>query len=534
MTVASTTSRVSYAGNGVTTAFSFPYRFLADADLVVISVNDTTGAETSQVLTTNYTVTGAGAVSGGTVTMLSAPASGTTLVIYRDPAQLQDLDLSDNDSFPAEEVEKRLDKLTMLLQRVSNLVSRAIRLPEGYSGAFDGFLPAILTPLTTPQVNAAGDGFDLVTFASQGAVAVPGAGTGMAVYTGSSTFIVRTLTPGSGIAVVNGNGQSGNPTVSIPAAGVVKSMLGTDARDLTVITKTSNFTLLGTEDLALGDTASGAFAYTLPSAASCKKPITIENIGANVLTLSGAGSDTIEGATSILLSKKYDRITLGSNGVNTFYVLTASIAPTVQKLTSGTAATYTTPSGVKRLRVRLVAGGGGGGGGGGNGGTGGTTSFGSSLLSATGGSGGFGGTLGNNAGGGGGAGSVSAPAVGFGTTGSGGGAGLQPNGIASAFSGGGGSSPFGGAGRGQAGATANGDSAAANSGSGGTGGVSSSSGLGCGGGGGAGGYVDAYIYNPSATYTYTVGAAGTAGASGGVVSGGAGGDGFIVVEEFYN
>ena len=96
MTIATTINRVSYAGNGSTTVFSFPYYFLQNADLVVVKRNNTTGVETTQTITTNYTITGAGLPAGGSVTMLSAPASGETLIIYRDPAKVQDLDLVEN------------------------------------------------------------------------------------------------------------------------------------------------------------------------------------------------------------------------------------------------------------------------------------------------------------------------------------------------------------------------------------------------------------------------------------------------------
>ena len=93
MTLSSTISRISYSGNGATVDFAFPYRFLADADLVVIQKVTATGAETLKTLTTHYTVNGAGDQAGGTVTMLTAPPTGTTLTIYRDPSPTQETDL---------------------------------------------------------------------------------------------------------------------------------------------------------------------------------------------------------------------------------------------------------------------------------------------------------------------------------------------------------------------------------------------------------------------------------------------------------
>ena len=70
MTVSTTTSKVSYSGNGSTTAFSVGFYFLANSHLKVI-VRASDGTETVKTLTTDYTVSGAGNPSGGTVTMLT-------------------------------------------------------------------------------------------------------------------------------------------------------------------------------------------------------------------------------------------------------------------------------------------------------------------------------------------------------------------------------------------------------------------------------------------------------------------------------
>lgn len=163
MTIATTTNRVSYAGNGSTTVFSFPYYFLQNADLVVLKRDNTTGVETTQVITTNYTITGAGLPAGGSVTMLSAPASGETLIIYRDPAKVQDLDLVENDPMPAEEIEERFDKLTMIVQRLQDQLDRSIRLTDGYSGTFSNLrLPSLIEALKVLRINSGATAFELV------------------------------------------------------------------------------------------------------------------------------------------------------------------------------------------------------------------------------------------------------------------------------------------------------------------------------------------------------------------------------------
>lgn len=136
MTVSTTTSRVEYAGNGSTVAFSVPFYFLASADLKVYK------AGTLQTLTTHYTVSGAGNPAGGTVTFLSAPTTGQAVVIFRDPALTQNTDYVPNDPFPAESHERALDRLTMIAQRNRDLVGRAFVLPDGDASGASTTLPS--------------------------------------------------------------------------------------------------------------------------------------------------------------------------------------------------------------------------------------------------------------------------------------------------------------------------------------------------------------------------------------------------------
>lgn len=210
-------------------------------------------------------------------------------------------------------------------------------------------------------------------------------------------------------------------------------------------------------------------------------------------------------------------------------------ASNIVPITSVGSGTYTVPSGVYQIKVRMVGGGGGGTGVGGNstGASNGGTSLFGSLLSATGGS------FDGNFGGAGGSGTITAPAVGtvF-TGGSGRGYGLnQANGATEMPGGTGGTNPFGGGGKGATAGNAGGD-ASPNTGAGGGGGgstntVNSASGT----GGGAGGYVEAILplsylaANP--TISYTVGAAGTGGLGAGGINGGAGGSGYIEITEFF-
>ena len=132
MTVSSTTSRVSYSGNGSTKAFAVNFYFLADSHLKVV-LRAADGTETVKTLTTDYTVSGAGNLAGGTVTMNVAPATGTTLVIVRNVPFTQETDYQANDPFPAESHERALDKLTMEMQQLNEEMARTLKYSTGNS-----------------------------------------------------------------------------------------------------------------------------------------------------------------------------------------------------------------------------------------------------------------------------------------------------------------------------------------------------------------------------------------------------------------
>ena len=144
MTVSSSTARVSYSGNGSTQAFAVPFYFLSSSHLLV-TLRSSAGVETPQVLGTDYTVTGAGVLTGGTVTMTTAPASGATLVIVRNVPLTQETDLQPNDRLPAETLEQTVDKLTMITQQLDEASDRAIKFPVSDSSSFDTTLPVSST-----------------------------------------------------------------------------------------------------------------------------------------------------------------------------------------------------------------------------------------------------------------------------------------------------------------------------------------------------------------------------------------------------
>ena len=163
MTVTAQNNRIAYSGNGVTTSFSFPYYFIASADMKVYVDG------VLKTLTTHYTISGSAPYTGGAnIVFGSAPANAAEIVLLSDPAITQGVDLVDNDDFPVEaSVETPLDRLTLICRRLYDLVTRSFRIGDSVSGSFDGSLTTF-APLGVLRINGDGDGIETVELAATG------------------------------------------------------------------------------------------------------------------------------------------------------------------------------------------------------------------------------------------------------------------------------------------------------------------------------------------------------------------------------
>jgi hypothetical protein len=126
MTVSSTTTKVSYSGNGSTTVFAYTFKIFAAAEITVI-IRSSTGTETVKSLTTHFTLSNIGVDGGGNVTFVSAPASGETVVLIRNTPNTQTLDLVENDPFLSSSFEDTLDKITHQLIEQQEEIDRSIK-----------------------------------------------------------------------------------------------------------------------------------------------------------------------------------------------------------------------------------------------------------------------------------------------------------------------------------------------------------------------------------------------------------------------
>lgn len=143
MTITSQTTKVVALGDGIATVFNYSF-LIPDAASVQVIYEDVTGALTT-LLPAQYTITGLGLDAGGTVTypLSGSPiAVGTSLTIARNAAIVQLTSLDNQGGFYPQSVEDALDYLTILLQQIDELFTRALVVPITEPSA----------PLTIPTI----------------------------------------------------------------------------------------------------------------------------------------------------------------------------------------------------------------------------------------------------------------------------------------------------------------------------------------------------------------------------------------------
>lgn len=209
MSIETTESRVSYAGDGVSTANPVSFPFQEQADLVVSLFEVATGAVTPQTLATHYTISGTvdpdfGYINGGVVNMITPVPTGTNLVIYRDPEVIQSLSIPTSGQLPSKPIERQLDLTTMVVQRVNDVITRSVTLPDGFGDTFDPALPSTiaLSAGAALVVNSAGDGFEMGPDTTQiAAAAAAAASASTYAWYGSAggTANALTLTPSTAL-----------------------------------------------------------------------------------------------------------------------------------------------------------------------------------------------------------------------------------------------------------------------------------------------------------------------------------------------
>lgn len=173
MTISSTSNRMDYTGNGATATYPYTFKIFIDADLLVTQ-RDADDVETTLILNTDYTVTGAGNTNGGSVVLIANLVNGYHLTLRRVRTLTQGTDIRNQGDFYPEVHENAFDHFIMVDQQQQNEIGRSAKLPETVTGV-DATLPIPIAD-TWPGWNSAGTALENKTAASLGTITIIGNG----------------------------------------------------------------------------------------------------------------------------------------------------------------------------------------------------------------------------------------------------------------------------------------------------------------------------------------------------------------------
>lgn len=255
MTVTSTTCRVPYVGTNSQSVYPFSFLVFQAADLVVQTQATLTSPPVTLTLGTDYTVAGLNNSSGGTITLVAGNLpTGVFLSIFRNPAQVQDTQFNEQQSYNPLTVMGTIDDLTMMVLALQDQVTRCIK----------------IDPLdtTTPTSGVPGPSYPSTTLPP------------MALTVGQ--YIYRD--PGTGVFLGAGGPGGGSGPYFILTLGTLQTVTGpvTFAGATNALTQSvgNNTTLLATTAFVVAQITSGLSGYLLASTAAA----TYETISAAAAT----------------------------------------------------------------------------------------------------------------------------------------------------------------------------------------------------------------------------------------------------------
>lgn len=155
MSVSTTTRKASFAGGQSSLAFTFRALTAHPEYIKVKQVLNSTGVETTLTYNTDYTVSINSNGVGGTVTVSPTYSTSYTQVVYRETALTQSSDYEDYSQFPASTLEEDIDRLTLVVQELSERLDRSPQM-------------GIVSTITTITLPAPTSGYALVWSGSTG------------------------------------------------------------------------------------------------------------------------------------------------------------------------------------------------------------------------------------------------------------------------------------------------------------------------------------------------------------------------------
>lgn len=132
----------TYTASASQTVFAVPFNFFSDDDLVVLRNGSPLALSGSPASVAEYSVTGAGSDSGGSITLGGGATSGDIIVIYRDIPIERTADYPLAGPFNIESLNTELAKNAAMSQQLERDVNRSLKAPYGEDGTI---IPSVAT-----------------------------------------------------------------------------------------------------------------------------------------------------------------------------------------------------------------------------------------------------------------------------------------------------------------------------------------------------------------------------------------------------
>lgn len=175
MAISSTTRKAGpYTGNGSTVVLPFSFKIFSTSDVRVVHT-DLAGVEDDLTLTTHYTVSmnaDQDTSPGGTITMVTAPASGHLTTITSQVSDLQPLTLTNAGGFYPTVINTALDRLTIMVQQLAEKVGRSVKVNISSSVTPDELVSSLQTA-AADAATAAADAEAAAVLAAASAASIP-------------------------------------------------------------------------------------------------------------------------------------------------------------------------------------------------------------------------------------------------------------------------------------------------------------------------------------------------------------------------
>lgn len=157
MTVSSENRRAGpFSGDDISTTFPFTFKVFASSDIVVTNA-DSIGVETVLVLDSDYTVSlnaDQDSEPGGDVVLSVPLVTGSAIAITSAVPATQESVIPSMGSFSPSVLNRLHDKLTILVQQVSELASRSVKIPVTSSDDPDALIESVISSAESASLSA--------------------------------------------------------------------------------------------------------------------------------------------------------------------------------------------------------------------------------------------------------------------------------------------------------------------------------------------------------------------------------------------